>query len=190
LKNIFPNRKPTRHTNYDYNLPGYYFVTICSFGKNCLFGNINNGVMILNDIGEAVNKYWNEIPKHFENVELDYYQVMPNHLHGIIVIDSTNNIVGNAYTAFPVNNAIRHSGQAFAFPTDRTKMILSKVVQQFKRQVTIDIKTRFGFKENIWQKSFYDRIIRNENELYQIRKYIKQNPMRWDLEKNIPENLF
>jgi putative transposase len=187
-----PNRKPTRYKSYDYNLPGYYFVTICSNNMKCLFGEINNGVMVLNNFGGVVNNCWNEIPKHFSCVELNYYRLMPNHFHGILIINPPDvNIVLNAKFALCTaeRNANIVGNANFAFPTDRTKMILSKIIQQFKRQVTIDIKTRLGFKGNIWQKSFYDHVIRNEKELYEIRKYIEQNPMKWDLEKSLTKNI-
>ncbi len=95
---------------------------------------------------------------------------MPNHIHGIIVI----NDVGDAN---------------FASPTpDRTKMQLSKLIQQFKRAVSLQIKSMNLKQDFYWQRSFYDRIIRNENELFNIRRYIKQNPLNWELEKGF-ENL-
>lgn len=175
-----PRRKPTRYKDYDYNLPGYYFVTVCAQDMDLIFGNVRNGEMILNKWGEIVKRCWEEIPQHFESAELDHYTIMPNHLHGMVIInpnDKTNTAkVGNAKFAFPTEE-------------DRTKMLLSKMIQQFKRQVTIEIKTSFKVDEIIWQKSFYDRVIRNEKELYQIRKYIKQNPLKWELEKNSTENL-
>jgi putative transposase len=175
MTNEFPHRKPTRYKDYDYSLPGYYFITICSHEMKYLFGNVINCKMMPNNTGAVVNNCWNEIPKHFKNVELDYYQLMPNHFHGIVIINSPIENVGNA---------------KFAFPTDRTKMILSKAIQQFKRQVTIETKIRFEFDEPVWQKSFFDHVIRNEKELYETRKYIEQNPVKWDFEKNATENLF
>ena len=170
MDNQYSRRKSTRYKDYDYNLPGYYFVTICSDNMEYIFGNIKNGDIKLCDLGSIVRNCWESISEHFHNIELDYYQIMPNHIYGIIIINS----VGNAN---------------FAFPTDRTKMLLSKAIQQFKRQVTIEAKVKLKIKNKIWQKSFYDRVIRNEKELYNIRKYIKQNPLKWDFEKNTPENL-
>jgi REP element-mobilizing transposase RayT len=186
----FPHRKSTRYKDYDYNLPGYYFVTLCTNKMEYYLGEIKNGDMIYNKYGEITLKCWNGIPEHFQNVELDYYQIMPNHIHGIIII----NDVGNAKFTSPTtgkNKMLSKVGNAkIAFPTDRTKMLLSKIIQQFKRQVTIEIKTGFNFKGVLWQKSFYDRIIRNEKELFRIRKYIDQNPLKWDLNKNTVENLY
>jgi len=141
---------------------------VCTKDHKHHFGKIENDKMILNIFGKIIDEYWNKIEILHKNIELDYYVIMPNHIHGIIII---NNTVGDAN---------------FASPTmDRTKMELCKLIQQFKRAITIKIKTiKYGsnFK---WQRSFYDRIIRNDKELFNVRKYIRQNPLKWDLEKNI-----
>jgi len=189
MTNEFPHRKPTRYKDYDYSLPGYYFITICSHEMKHLFGCVNNCKMIPNDSGAIINNCWNEIPNHFKDVESDYYQLMPNHFHGIVIINSPIENAGDGLPIFKDNSQFVGNAN-FAFPTDRTKMILSKVVQQFKRQVTIEIKTKNKLNEPVWQKSFYDHVIRNEKELYEIRKYIEQNPLKWDFEKNVPGNLF
>jgi putative transposase len=108
---------------------------------------------------------------------------MPNHIHGIIIINS-----------LPDKNIMPVGETNFASPTtspifyDRTKMELSKLLQQFKRAVTMKQKEIANESDFKWQRSFYDRIIRNEKELYHIRKYIEQNPLKWELEKDI-ENL-
>ena len=117
------SRKPTCNKNYDYNLPGYYFVTICTRQRTNILGRITRGNFYYNKIGKITKISWDQTPKHFKNIELDYYQIMPDHIHGIIIINSPD--VGNAN---------------FAFPTDRSKMLLSKIIQQFKRQVTIQSK--------------------------------------------------
>lgn len=183
MKSKFPERKRLRHKDFDYSNPGYYFITICSDDQEEIFGRIERGKMILSESGKIVNKCWNLIPEHFANVELAQFQIMPDHLHGIIIINPRSNTdVGDAYNASRSNN-----GDAkFASPTDRTKMLLSIIIQQFKRQVTIE--TRSFYNKKIFQRSFYDRIIRSEKELYNIRKYIIDNPMRWELEKDSQEN--
>lgn len=168
-----PQRKPNRYKYFDYSRPGYYFITICSHKMKHLFGEIINCKMVLNDAGKIVNNCWNEITNHFKDIELDYYQLMPNHLHGIIIINPSAAVNTN-----------------FAFTADRTKMILSKVIQQFKRKVTIEVNSLYKTSQPVWQKSFYDHIIRNEKELFNIRKYIVQNPLKWDINKNTSENLF
>lgn len=183
MKSKFPERKRLRHKDFDYSNPGYYFITICSEDKEEIFGRIEKGKMILSESGRIVYKCWYSIPEHFPDAELDQFQIMPDHLHGIIIINPHSNTdVGDAYYA-----SRKNSGDAkFASPTDRTKMLLSIIIQQFKRQVTIE--TRSLHNKKIFQRSFYDRIIRNEKELYNIRKYIIDNPMRWELEKDSQEN--
>ena len=104
-------RKLNRLKDYDYSQNGYYFVTICTKNREAWFGKIESDKMILNMFGEITKNFWVEIPKHFKNVSLDEFIVMPNHIHGIVII------VGNAYM---------RSLQ------DRTKMLLSRIIQQYK----------------------------------------------------------
>lgn len=161
-------RKPNRLKYYDYSNAGWYYVTICSHKHKNYFGEIVIGEMKLNKIGEIVLECWNNIANLHKHIELDYYVIMPNHIHGIIII---NYVEDANYVS-----------------DDRTKMELSKLIQQFKRAATIKIKSINPELNFNWQRSFYDRIIRNEKELFYIRKYIQQNPFKWDLKKNI-ENM-
>ena len=164
------SRKPNRLQYYDYSNAGWYYVTICTKDHKAHFGIVEKDTMVLNEIGKIADKCWEKIETLHKNIELDNYVVMPNHIHGIIVI----NDVGDAN---------------FASPTpDRTKMELCKLIQQFKRAVSLQIKS-MNLKQNFcWQRSFYDRIIRSENELFNIRQYIEQNPLKWELDKG-SENL-
>ena len=164
------DRKRNRLQEYDYSQTAYYFVTLCTDNHKPVFGKIINGEMILNQFGCIIKNNWLRIQTFHENIELNEFIIMPNHIHGIIIVDN----VGNAN---------------LAFPTDRTKMLLSKIIQQFKRACSIKIKNKFNYHLPLWQRSFYDRIIRNENELYQIRKYVLQNPLKWEIENNSIENL-
>jgi len=136
MKKDLPNRKPTRHKDFDYGSEGYYFVTICSEEKKDLFGKIKNGEMILNSIGKIIDKCWRVIPDHFTNIELDHYQIMPNHLHGIIIINS----VGEGFP-FPNINPNNNSGNGLSVPNYagdgrpvpyNKKISLSDVVGYFK----------------------------------------------------------
>lgn len=185
--NEFPHRKPTRYKDYDYSLPGYYFITICSHKRKNLFGCINNFKMVPNDSGVIIINCWNEIPNHFKNVELDYYQLMPNHFHGIIIINSSTENVGDE---LPVSGN-NHKGLGEGKPFPYHKLIsLSDIIGYFKYKSTKTINNLLHSSCKIWQRSFYDHVIRNEKELFEIRKYIEQNPMKWDFEKNVPGNLF
>jgi len=161
------NRKSPRLKKYDYSIPGYYFVTICTLGMKEIFGEIKNGKMNLNKLGKIVFTNWENISTLHHGVELDEFIIMPNHIHGIIIVVDAK----------------------VASTTNRSKMTLSKLIQQFKRACTIEISSTSRLINDVWQRSFYDRIIRNEDELYQIRKYIQQNSLKWELEKESPENI-
>jgi len=121
--------------------------------------------MVVNELGKIVEQCWVDIPKHFHNSELDYYVIMPNHLHGIIIINPS---VETPYMA---------------------SLPLGQIVSKYKAAVK-RWANKNGYNSFCWQPRFYDRIIRNEKELYNIRKYIQQNPLKCELEKNNPENIF
>ena len=186
------NRKLNRLKGYNYAQDGWYFVTICAKNREHFFGKIVNGEMRLSKIGETAEKFWREIVIHFPDVKLDEFIVMPNHIHGIIIIE--NNIVGN-------NNYC--SLRRVAWQTKWARS-LSSVIRGFK----IGVKKWCGennYEHFAWQKSFYDHIIRNEKSLNKIRQYIIDNPLRclpaislsasgdWqagELDRNNPENLW
>ena len=178
------NRKRNRLKGYDYTKDGWYFVTICIKNRQFLFGNIDNQKIILNKYGEHTQKCWKDIPSHFPNVRLDEFVVMPNHVHGIIIIDNTkNNIenkVGNKDFCSNVGNKDFCSLQPWQTKLSKS---LSSIIRGFKIGVTKYFKKNqyINFK---WQKSFYDHVIRTETSLNNIRNYIKDNPLRWDLEKD------
>jgi REP element-mobilizing transposase RayT len=153
-------RKPNRLKDYDYSQNGYYFVTICTKDKEEYFGKVENGKMILNKIGEIARNLWKEIPNHFNDISLDEYTVMPNHVHGIVII---------------VRNADLRS-----LHQKRTKMLLSTAIQQYKSSVTREANSlRMNVKFQ-WHKSFHDHIIRDEKALNNIREYIANNPLKWE----------
>ena len=164
-----PNRKRNRLEGYDYSSGGYYFVTVCIKERSDFLGKIKNEKMFLNGFGKIVSAAWLDLPNHYFNCELDYYVIMPDHIHGIIIIDNTLKKKDNKSANHSLSEIIR------GFKTFSSKRI--------NKKLKIDKK----FK---WQKSFYDRIIRSENELYFIRNYIQLNPLKWDIEKNHPENLY
>jgi len=133
--------------------------------RNNFFCSIKNGKNILNDYGILAERRWLDLPNHYKNCELDNYVIMPDHIHGIVII---NNSLDTEFKCYSLSEIVR------GFKTFSSKE-LNQVIRN---------GTKFQ-----WQKSFYDRIIRNEKELYEIRKYIKQNPLKWDIEKYNPENL-
>ena len=155
-------RKSNRLNYHDYTKAGYYFVTICIAGKRPYFGHIKDEKMQLNEHGQIVYKYWHAIIKNYPSVSLDYFVIMPNHLHGIIVL--------------------KEKGE-----TDKSPVSLSVIIKSFK-QVTSK-QLRFKISEFAWQKSFYDHVIRDDADLLRIREYITNNPLKWELDENNPKNL-
>ncbi len=166
----FFSRRSIRLRGYDYRLSGSYFVTICTFRKACLFGHITNGQIILNDMGQLVQDLWCQIADKRRIVELDSYTVMPNHLHGII------NILENESDPVPSDCA----GGKTVPATSLNSGSLGAVVGQFKSAVTKRSRSLSNAPPNtIWQRNYYEHIIRDETTLNQIRKYIVENPARW-----------
>jgi REP element-mobilizing transposase RayT len=173
-------RKKIRLRDYDYSKNGYYFITICTKNREEWFGAIESGTMCLSRFGEVAKNFWVEIPQHFKEVRTGEFSVMPNHLHGILIIEEK--MVGNAYMRSHQGNAFMHSLQ------DKTKMLLPKIIQQYKASVTHkinDLQNGIPFQ---WQRSFYDHVIRNEIELSRIREYIQNNPLKWDLDRENPSS--
>jgi len=154
---------------YDYSSPGAYFVTICTQNRECLFGDIVNGKMVLNDIGKIVADEWIKTGDIRDEIELDAWVVMPNHFHGIVMIRRGDRPV--APTPTPL-------------PGPRPKSIGS-LMSGFKSAVTKRInKIRQTPGISVWQRNFYEHIIRNETELGNIRQYIINNPLNWRSDEN------
>lgn len=173
-------RKQIRLRGYDYSQDGYYFVTICTKNMVNRFGEIRNGVMGLNKIGCMVAKYWQEIPDHFSNVILGEWVVMPNHVHGIVVIEGDDNVVGDAGGCGGL------VGDADLRPlrlNDRTKMLLPKIIHGFKSSISRRIRKIYPNTSFGWQRFYYDHVIRNEKSLNRIQEYIRYNPLKWEFDE-------
>ena len=162
------NEKPRRLNSlrlkgYDYSQPGAYFVTTVTHQKASLFGKALNDKMQLNDIGKIVKAVWNKLPEHYPNIELGTFVIMPNHMHGIIII---NDIVGAGLRPAP---------------TQKKQHGLSEIMRAFKSFSSRGIHKADEFSpERIWQRGFHDRIIRNEDEWRKIHLYIESNPINWE----------
>jgi len=168
-----------RLQNWDYRNPWWYFVTINTKNHNYSFGKVINGKVVLNDVGNIAEKYWLEIPSHFPFVELDYFIIMPNHSHGILILNDHSKDVACNVSTKKIN--VIHS------EISPKKYSLSSVIRSYKSAVTKWCnKNEIEFE---WQPRFFDRIIRDEKELYNIRKYIDQNPFKWEIEKNNQDNI-
>jgi len=164
-------RKLNRLPDYNYSQNGWYFVTVCTKNKVVYLGDIKNKQMILNKYGKIVEKYWLQIPNYYEDVKLDLWVVMPNHIHGIIVVE---------------NDMLRT--EQCSVLTEKRYGLLSKIIKSFKEACVKDIHKQFNNFEFAWQRSFYDHVIRDERSLDQIREYVQNNPLKWDLDENNPEN--
>lgn len=166
-------RNSIRLQNYDYCLEGMYYVTICTQKRLCCFGEIIDGVMQLNDTGRMVHNWWLEISNKFTNISLDEFVVMPNHLHGII-------IVGADLCVCPDNSKNSNISK------DQEDLSLYKVIQWFKTMTTNQyirmVKSGMAprFEKRFWQRNYYEHVIRNEDDLFLVRKYIKENPLKWN----------
>ncbi len=180
------NRRSLRLPGYDYSQPGAYFVTICVQHREARFGNIARDEMIIDDAGKMVYAEWQRLPARFATMELDAFVVMPNHLHAIVrIVDSTD--VGEIRV-----EASQRAGTSPA-PTDQTaRPTLSDMVGAFK-SITTDEYIRgvkksgwLRFDGRLWQRNFYDHIIRDDRELNAIRQYIQNNPAKWEMDRDNP----
>jgi len=183
-----------RLQEWDYSNPWWYYVTINTKDHIHYFGKVENGKMILNDLGKVVEEEWLRTKLFRLNIDSDYYVIMPNHFHGIIIINHVETRRGVSQKNEKQLTSETRRGeslQAETYPQfgKPIKNSLSVIINQFKGSVK-----RWANSNNnsnfSWQPRFYDRIIRNEKELYNIRKYIEQNPLKWELEKDKPENIF
>jgi REP element-mobilizing transposase RayT len=189
-------RRSIRLKGYDYSQAGAYFVTLCAQNRQCIFGNITDERMALNDAGRMVQTTWNEIPDHYPGVDVDAFVVMPNHIHGIVIF------VGAGTRACP--DMGQPQGVA---PT----LSLPDVVHRFKTMTTkryTDGVKQSGwppYPGKLWQRNYYEHIIRlsacdhlparcaqagaqagNENELNRIREYIQNNLRKWEIDRENP----
>ena len=166
-KKLLKHRKSIRLKEFDYSNPGWYYVTICTKNFIPWFGKVKSGKVYNNKLGLLVIKYINEIPRHYNHAELDYFIVMPNHLHFVIIL---NDVVGTRDRV-----SLRRFGST-------QKGSLSMIINQFKGSVT-RFARKNGFDKFVWQSRFYEHIIRNEKDLYRIRMYITNNPLKWELDE-------
>ena len=169
----------TRLKGYDYTRNGLYFITICTQKKIPCFGEINDGKMVLSETGIIVYKFWMQIQDHFPNINLDEFIIMPDHIHGIIIIKSKSESTSNHMVETPKLGV--STGTSFKIgksgnPYWKSNSIGS-IINQFKRICTI--KTKSIGLDFSWQPRFYDHIIRSDKELNHIRTYIKDNPNNW-----------
>ena len=173
--------KSTRLPGWNYASDGWYFVTICVKNRECIFGDIKNGMMGLSELGCHIYEEWYKTGELRKNVILDEFIVMPNHIHGIIVID---NQVETHCNASLQNDEKWKQNQ---FGPQRNN--LASIVRGFKSSVK-RWANKNGYQYFQWQSRFYDHIIRNEHTLNKIRLYTHHNPQMWERDRNNPEGIW
>jgi len=196
------HRRSIRLKGYDYSQAGLYFITICTQNRMCLFGEIKNGGMVLNDPGIMIGKWWNELKHKYRNVELHEQIIMPNHFHGIIQIINDTDSVGADLRVCPDNTwQTSKTGQSHRIAPTGTKKSgehalgehisspLHAMIQWFKTMTTneyirfVKNDTWQPFHKKLWQRNYYEHIIRDETSCYQISEYIQANPVKWQDDK-------
>ena len=172
-----PKRQSIRLKDYDYAQPGAYFVTICTHDRRCLWGSVQAGKASLSGLGQIVAECWKDIPTHFPPVGVDIYCVMPNHLHGILMFSETCR--GTTCRA-PTGETER-----FSQPVSGS---LPTVIRTFKAAVTKHVRRMTRISDfRVWQRGYYERVIRDERELELAREYIANNPLGWEEDAENPD---
>ena len=177
MKTRRKDRHSPRLAHYDYTTPGAYFVTICTLNRECIFGQISNDIVKLNSMGRIVSEEWIKTAELRPYVEIDSYIVMPNHLHGIILLQQN-----------PCRDTARRvpTKEQFGRPVIGS---LPSVIRSFKSAVTKRINLLQGTPgKKLWQGRYYEHVIRKSEELNLIREYITTNPSRWSFDRENPES--
>jgi putative transposase len=178
------SRRSIRLPNYDYSQEGFYFVTICVQKAERLLGYISKGKMVVNPAGRMVQEVWDRLPSYCTGVEMDEFVVMPNHIHGIVRLGTS--AVGATLCGCPDSGAPAQSGQPQRVaPT----VSLPGVIHRFKSVTTANYAAEVGrsgwkpFRGRLWQRNYYEHVIRDERSLDRIREYVRNNPLRWHLDR-------
>ena len=172
-----PNRQSMRLPNYDYSQTGYYFLTLCTRNMDIWFGQIIDAKMHLSAIGLIARQCWMEIPIHYPCIRLDNFIIMPNHIHGIIVINNDQKNV-RAQNFEPVHNKYQS-----IIPRS-----LGCIIRGFKIGVSNWCRQN-GHSEFEWKRNYHDHIIRNGQDLHRIQKYIHYNPSKRDIDEYNKKNI-
>ncbi len=160
MNNTIYRNKTLRLKNYDYSQNGLYFITICTNNKQAYFGDIKNGIFISNDAGKMIENIWLQLYDRFNFIKLHNYIIMPNHFHAIIEITDTAHSI--------------HIGNIIG---------IFKSISTNKYIKGVHNYNWLNFEKKLWQKNYYEHIIRNENAYLYIDNYISTNPLKWELDK-------
>uniref|UniRef100_Q3AU66 Transposase IS200-like domain-containing protein n=1 Tax=Chlorobium chlorochromatii (strain CaD3) TaxID=340177 RepID=Q3AU66_CHLCH len=173
------HRRSIRLQGYDYSQSGFYFITIACQDRICRFGYVENGEMVLNKYGIVAYNEWVRLRTRFPNIELDVFQIMPNHMHGIIVLNEISvEDVGAGFT--PAQNNALSNIRAGASPAPT----VSEIVGTYKSLVANGCLKIYTTKNEtmgkLWQRNYYEHIIRNEQSYQSFSEYIINNPAKWE----------
>ena len=185
------NRRSIRLQEYDYSSPGYYFVTICAKDRECIFGEIRNGIMGLSELGSIIHNEWLNSQLIRKNIRLDQFVVMPNHIHGIVEIIDHKGIdhVAGIDNGIDRNQSLQRQNPNIHQYGPQSNNLFA-IIRGFKGATTKQINQYIGNSEggSIWQSRFYDRIINTDVELENVKEYIRNNPIHWNDDRNNPAN--
>ena len=177
------HRQSIRLCDYDYSRAGAYFVTVCAWQRECLFGEVVDGEMRLNDAGQVVTDIWDALPQRYQEAKVDVFMAMPNHIHGIIVINDPG-FGGRGVGA--IHELPLHTSPL----RDRRNMALPKIIGYLKMNSAKSINQQRNTPGvPVWQRNYYERVIRDESEFHAIRQYIIDNPLKWVEDENHPTQL-
>lgn len=173
------HRKQIRLKQYDYSQNGFYYITMCTENRSCIFGNIFNGKMILNEFGKIVDKKIIEL-KIYKNVDVDIHCVMPNHVHLILNVGADPRVrPNNNNPRVNVLGSTQGSTPTIGEYVKRLKTLTTRIYIENVKNNNWPL-----FDKRLWQRNYYEHIICNEIELKKIREYIKNNPLFWNQDIN------
>ena len=183
--NKFHSRKSIRLKGYDYSRKGLYFITICCQDRVCRFGYVENGIMILNEFGQIANDEWMKLQHRFENFELDAFQIMPNHMHGIIKLNEMP--AGSGFTTDHTDQPSNIDPSGIQKESIFHNPSIFDIIGAYKSLVSnycLEIyKSRNQMMGKLWQRSYYEHIVRDERAYENIADYIVNNPQNWEEDK-------
>ena len=182
------HRRSIRLKEYDYSQAGAYFVTIVAWQREMLFGEIVDGEIVLNDFGKIVSEKWQWLESQYPYIELGAWIVMPNHFHGILVIHDDGRGGSRPAPMDDISNAIR--GDSRIAPTPIKHKPLGGLIGAFKTVSTKQINLlRDTEGQAVWQRNYYEHIVRDEHEMDRITRYIESNPSQWAEDDENPNNV-
>jgi len=185
---VSKHRRSIRLDHRDYSLPGIYFVTICAHERRCVFGRIAEARVVPSELGRIVRECWVPIPEHFAQVELYEFVIMPNHMHGLIAI--TRKAAAPALTTPGPLVGAQHCcalppgglGQAAVTPGS-----LGAILRSFKAIVARRAHKELAWISPIWQRNYFERVLRDGKEFSDASRYIAENPKKWEWDRENPE---